>query len=154
MSTTEQITALEVKLSKLQAEIAGLKYPPNKEWLKKGNTCWVVSASGAFHKVTWQDDLIDCARKSQGNVFRTEAEARHESDRRALIPELRERAGHYKPVWDGNIRNYSLIYESFSKEWKWNWNSMYYTCPRSGYFRAPIERLIEEFGERLNLLAD
>ena len=114
----------------------------------------MVSASGAFHKVTWQDDLIDCARKSQGNVFRTEAEARHESDRRALIPELRERAGHYKPVWDGNTHNYYLVYETLSKEWTWEWNCIYDTCPRSGYFSAEIEGLIEEFGERLNLLMD
>ena len=85
--------------------------------------------------------------------IQAQIDAQRESDRRALIAELRERAGHYVPVWGGRY-NYSLYWRDKDARWQWGNNSNVDQCPRSGYFSAPIDGLIEEMGERLNLLRD
>lgn len=123
----------------IQAELEELNKP----------SFYVLWSSGEFEYQCYPDPRYI----KQGNVFPSREAAERERDRRALIKELRDRAGGYKPVWDGETTNYCLSH-NYEDGWFWDFFNGNDLCPRSGYFKAPIKGLIEEFGDRLNLLRD
>lgn len=159
VQTLERNTdAAQVYIDVLREEIDALK-DAEKMWPQRDDICYVLENTGSI----WSNNFAKIANGStsrtgdstikQGNIFTTREAAERERDRRALIVELRRRANGFVPTWttDEIIKHY-LLYERYSHKWEWSSTFGYDYCPASGYFAAPIDGLIEELGDRLNLL--
>lgn len=145
------ITELQTKLKDIQAQIDVLK-DGDKTWPQINNKYYILYANGVISSIIYDNDGAKDRFFSQGNAFLTLEDANREHDRRALIVELRKKANGFVPTWEGTA--YCLNYDTNYNRWVWNcWGSLDVN-PLSGYFAAPIDGLIEEFGSRLDLLRD
>lgn len=92
------------ELEKIKAQIADLQKQieeldaTHKEWPQVGDSYWIVDGSGDVCMLTYGDWIGDPGAFSQGNAFRTKAEAEAERDARAVVAELRKQPGRKKFV--------------------------------------------------------
>ena len=86
-----QIKELEKKKQELQKELECEKQKAEIEYsFKNGEEYWVLWHDGYIRDYIWDGSDFDTARYYQGNIFKTKAEAEHESDRRALLTRFRQ----------------------------------------------------------------
>lgn len=147
MNTAEKIEALQKQIDELKASLV------NGEWPKMGDEYWFLDC-GDIRRSWWDNDDLDRKRKQRGNIYRTEEEAKRADDRRILIAEIREFAGHYKPVWDCTFE-YTISFNVRNKKCGADGLLLNF-MPICGYFKdeATARAAIETFKDRLHLLRE
>lgn len=153
----QQIEELEKKTQELQKELEFEKQKAEIEYsFKNGEEYWVLWHDGYLRDYIWDGSDFDKERYSQGNIFKTKAEAKRESDRRALLicfRQFRDKCnGDWKPELE-EVKYYIFLkYENFSffvsSCMRWNYFNMF------GYFKnkADAERAIQLFGDEIKRL--
>jgi hypothetical protein len=101
----EQIDRLQAELDKLKAEIEG-----DKPWPQEGDECFVLLSDGGAIKVSHKNDGFHINPFNQGNIFRTEAEAIKERDRREVEQKLRVIAKGYEFIGGYDYSYFLLKY--------------------------------------------
>lgn len=156
MST--ELENLKAELAALAGRIAALETveQPEAEWPKIGDTYFFVDGDGDVMDSQWGSDLFDASRMNIGNVYRSVAEADHESERRKVLTELRRLA---KASW--NKEPVSCAYFSLRFTREGGPKVCIYSYPRRElgvvYFATEkaAEAAIETIGaDRLMLLED
>lgn len=145
----EKIAELETQLAALKAEVN----KPSEEWPNYGDVYYLV---GQIENFIWSNNEADRDWKKRGLIFRTREEAERFDKRRILIASIREFAGHYKPVWDGETRNHTITYLHNEKLWVVNGWSNNDHLPICGYFKdkETAQACIEKFKDELHILRE
>ena len=155
MSRIEELQKQIKELNeKLEAEIEKSKDVECP--LEEGDGYFVLCNDGSFMSDCWED--YGCERDIwlQGNIFKTEREAKLESDRRALLAKFKrfrdKRNGDWKPELD-KVKHYiCLKCETFRLSVT---SSIYWASFNMfGYFKdkQDAERAIELFGDEIKRL--
>lgn len=115
----------EERIEQLEKELAELKAMGNSLKPEIGDDYFSLNNSGCVLTYKWSKDDVDNEWYSQGNVFKTEAEAIRERDRRALVQRMREYAGGFKPDWgDANQAKWYIIFchakKRLEKAWRFD----------------------------------
>jgi hypothetical protein len=85
--TTKKYT---VELTEEQLKKLGIEVE-KPQWPSEGEETWVLYTDGDIKSSFYTEEYkFDLKVKSQGNIFRTKAEAEQESERRTIMQELRE----------------------------------------------------------------
>lgn len=157
------ITELEDKVKELMNEIETLKQQEKIEkfeyLFENCEDYWVLYQDGSTNNGTWNNHEIDCKRYDQGNIFKTQREAKRESERRALLTRFRQFRDKCNGDWKPDFKNDSSwkIYIGFNH----NENKMkvcsYLILEEFnlfGYFKneADAERAVELFGDEIKRL--
>ena len=111
------IAAANEKLAELKAQAKA-----EKTWLRNGDRYWTLDDSADIFEATWDSDSIDRSRFAIGNVFRTEADAEEEIERRKVLTELRQLAreswGGGKTDWSNSAQSkYRLQFDYYTEGW-------------------------------------
>ena len=86
-----RIEELEKQIQELQKKLEFEKQKAEIEYsFKNGEEYWGLWHDGYIRDYIWDGSDFDKARYSQGNIFKTKAEAERESDRRALLTRFRQ----------------------------------------------------------------
>lgn len=142
---------------KLEAEIENSKYVECP--FEEGDSYFVLCNDGSFMNDCWED--YECERDIwlQGNIFKTEREAKLESDRRALLAKFkrfRDKCnGDWKPDWDNSIQDkYFVSYSDRLQEFDCFISGSTMIFVLFGYFKnkEDAERAIELFGDEIKRL--
>ncbi len=121
-----EIEALKALLAEASERIAKLeaaeKVAP-APWPQDNDEYWLVYDEAAVVKSRWYSDGADQARMVMGNVFRTEAEAEQELERRKVLTELRKLAkeswGYSRPDWSNTRQGkWRLCYDHSCNIWR------------------------------------
>ncbi len=147
----QEIADLKAKLAELEKKVAG---DGKQHLFELDQIIYIVPTDGVVYQDAYDGSDSDVDRVSQGNVFRTEAEAIRERDKRALLQELKVFRNGYRFV-EGNS-NYVLIFDSDLQKHIAVYYHVHDVNPVSGWFpsREEAERAIAHFGDRLNLLME
>lgn len=86
----QQLAEAKEMLARIEQQIADAAKP--KEWPQADDAYWVVNNDGSGGESRWLNDETDRGRAAIGGVFRTEAEAMQEVERRKVLTELRKLA--------------------------------------------------------------
>lgn len=152
-----EIKGLENRKIELLKELEFEKQKAEIEYsFKNGEEYWVLWHDGYIRDYIWDGSDFDKTRYSQGNIFKTKAEAQRESDRRALLicfRQFRDKCnGDWRPELE-EVKYYIFLKcENFSFDVSscmcWNYFNMF------GYFKnkADAERAIELFGDEIKRL--
>lgn len=157
-----EIEQLEAAIAAANEKLAELKAAQaEKAWPQIGDTYWTLDDSAEVFETRWVSDDTDQARMAVGNVFRTEADAEREIERRKVLTTLRRLA---RESWDGGKADWEN-----ARQAKWylyfdhcdgTWNAGRYTSIQdqgSVHFATEQAALaaIETIGaERLMLLLE
>lgn len=162
MSTEiEQLeAAIEIATKRLTELKAAEAAQAEKAWPQNGDRYWTLNGGAEVLVSAWASDDTDQARMAVGNVFRTEADAEREVERRKVLTELRQLAreswGGGKADWSSNDQDKLYLYFSHN-DTTW-YIGRYATIQYSSvYFatREAAEAAIETIGaERLMLLLE
>lgn len=160
---TTEIEQLEAAIAAANEKLAELKAAgathAEKAWPQVGDTYFFVDGDGDVLDSQWDSDLRDASRMNIGNVFRTVAEAEHETERRMVLTELRQLAreswGDDKADWSNSAQDkWSLRFDHNTGTWgAYVYNSL--QCQGAVWFdtREAAEAAIETIGaDRLMLL--
>lgn len=149
-----QIKELEKKKQELQKELECEKQKAEIEYsFKNGEEYWVLCHDGYIRDYIWDGSDFDTARYYQGNIFKTKAEAEHESDRRALLTRFRQFRdkcnGDWKPTI--NEKKYYIFFNFEEQKFKIDWFCQIGIFELLGTFKnkADAERAIELFGDEI-----
>lgn len=144
----KSIEQLQAEIAKLQQELEETKNKVVKGWpYGEDNTYFVASESGTTYDLKFCEDGFDTGCFSQGNAFRTEAEAEAEVHARATITALRNQFGAKKFAVGGC--NYYLFIDIYST----TIDVVYTTCTigsfGDAYFETEDDALsaIEDVGQ-------
>lgn len=83
------MTKYTVELTEEQMRKLGLPVE-DKTWPQLGDDYYYINECGLVYFELWEDLISERQAKTQGNIFRTKEEAEQESERRAIMQELRE----------------------------------------------------------------
>lgn len=155
-----QIKELEKKKQELQKELECEKQKAEIEYsFKNGEEYWVLWHDGYIRDYIWDGSDFDTARYYQGNVFKTKAEAEHESDRRALLTRFRQFRdkcnGDWKPDWKDKVKaKYFIVFNHESSELLLKWYIDVQPFESFGCFknREDAIRAIQLFGDEIKRL--
>ena len=85
-SIVSELDKLKSLYEKLKLEVAeNLAYP-----FEEREDFWVIDSFGDARSSTWTNHSFNTSRYSQGNAFKTKAEAERERDKRALLTRFRQ----------------------------------------------------------------
>lgn len=158
------ITELEEKVKELMNEIETLKREKKNEEFeysfKNGEEYWVLCPDGRVSDYMWDGSDFDKTRYSQGNIFKTKAEAERECDRRLLLTrfkQFRDKCnGEWEPDWknkgnDCEYYNIDFTYHDGKAELGTDWHRYFHPFCLFGYFKElkDVERAIELFGDEI-----
>ena len=150
----KQIQELNVKL---EAEIEKRKDVECP--FKEGDSYFVLHNDGSFTRDCWEDYECETDIWSQGNVFKTEREAKLESDRRALLTKFkrfRDKCnGDWKPDFTcQKINKYSLYFDSNNGRLYVEASALFNHFALFGYFKdvEDTKVAIELFGDEIKRL--
>lgn len=153
------ITELEEKVKELMDEIETLKQKEKEEEFeysfKNSEEYWVLCPNGRVSDYMWDGSDFDKTRYSQGNIFKTKAEAERECDRRWLLTRFRQFRdkcnGDWEPDFDNNSGKHFI-----SLNHRTNVLKIHFSCNLEdfnlfGYFRkeSDAKRAIELFGDEI-----
>ena len=156
------ITELEEKVKELMNEIETLKQEKQNEEFeysfKNGEEYWVLCQDGRVSDYMWDGSDFDKTRYSQGNIFKTQAEAERECDRRLLLTRFRQFRdkcnGDWEPDFDNNSGKHFI-----SLNHRTNVLKIHVSCNLEdfnlfGYFRKESDaaRAVELFGDEIKRL--
>ena len=156
------ITELEEKVKELMNEIETLKQEKKNEEFeysfKNGEEYWVLCHGGRVSDYMWDGSDFDKTRYSQGNIFKTQAEAERECDRRLLLTRFRQFRdkcnGDWEPDFDNNSGKHFI-----SLNHRTNVLKIHFSCNLEdfnlfGYFRKESDaaRAVELFGDEIKRL--
>ena len=156
------ITELEEKVKELLDEIETLKREKKNEEFeysfKNGEEYWVLCPDGRVSDYMWDGSDFDKTRYSQGNIFKTKAEAERECDRRLLLTRFRQFRdkcnGDWEPDFDNNSGKHFI-----SLNHRTNVLKIHFSCNLEdfnlfGYFRKESDaaRAIQLFGDEIKRL--
>lgn len=139
-----QITEMQKQLDELKSQTGG--------WTPDvcGDYCF-LDADGDISDFIWEDGLTEKKWLSQGNIFKTLAEAEKEKGRRAVIKKLRDLSGgHQFKVGEDNWR---LQYDH--KDDIWQKVIVYYCQGLNDVYFPTMEaaqHAIDVLGDELNKL--
>lgn len=110
----DKINELETEIANLRAELE----KPDTPWVPEiGDTYQRITAAGSVMQVGWDNDVVDAAHLSIGNVFRSKADAEFMVERLKVIAELRRLAKGFVPDWgDKNQKKWLLAYDGDGDE--------------------------------------
>lgn len=160
----KQITELDERKVALQQELELEKQKTEIEYsFKNSEEYFVLRQDGGISDYLWDGSDFDKERYSQGNIFKTKAEAKRESDRRLLLTRFRQFRdkcnGDWKPDWKsegngGQCYNIDLTYNGGKAELGMDWNRYFHPFCLFGYFKEQedVERAIELFGDEIKRL--
>ena len=110
MKAIEQI---EAQIADLQKQVEALK-AKHKEWPQVDDAYWILNSNGVIEDWVFENDKTDKLWLSQGNAFRTQAEAEAERDARAVVAEVRKQPGRAK--FDVDERNYYICVSFYNND--------------------------------------
>lgn len=154
------IAELEDKVKELMNEIETLKQENKNEEIeysfKNGEEYWVLWHDGYIRDYIWDGSDFDKTRYSQGNIFKTNAEAERERDKRALLTRFRQFRdkcnGEWKP-FEGDSQFY-LSFDTMINVIHINCVYINNSFALFGYFKnkPDCERALELFGDEIRRL--
>ena len=105
------------KIAALETEVANLRAlleKPDTPWVpERGDTYFRIAGSGSMVEHKWDNDCIDDAYLSIGNVFRTRKDAEFMVERLKVLAELRRLAKGFVPDWDDKQQSkWTLTYDN------------------------------------------
>ena len=120
--TIKQLEAAIAAANKKLAELKEAEAIAQKPWPQNGDPYWTIDDSAEVFESKWTTDSIDRGRLVIGNVFRTEADAEKEIERRKVLTELRRLAreswGGGKADWSNSAQNkYRLHFDYYLEGW-------------------------------------
>lgn len=141
----ERIETMEKELAALKADLASKPKP----WPQDDDDIFCLGSDGDIDD-TYYDSGCDEGTLDQGNVFRTEAEATKERDKRALLWEMAQ-DNSFVPDWkDNNQQKWFHSYSHRAGRWYprpvcWNQQSL------TPYYRGrdDCEAAIKKYGRRM-----
>lgn len=104
MNIQQEIKDLREKLERLEKEGAAKE---KSEWPKDGDTYYFVNSDTTTIRDTWTNHDVDYNRKSIGNIFKTEEEAKAEIEARKVVAELRATEGR---MWQWKALPYRTLF--------------------------------------------
>lgn len=160
--TIEQLEAAIAAANKKLAELkAAEATQAKKAWPHIGDTYWTIDEGAEVFVSAWASDDTDQARMAVGNVFRTEAEAEHEIDRRKVLTELRRLAreswGGDKADWkNDDQKKFVVVFDHQNNKFGVDdWHSSQFACCVFFASREAARAAVETIGaERLKLLLE
>lgn len=155
-----KIKELDDKRTELQKELELEKQKTEIEYsFKNSEEYFVLCQDGCIKDYLWDGSNFDKTRYSQGNMFKTEEEAKKERDRRLLLTRFRQFRdkcnGDWKPDWeDWEANKYYLAYSYMSDKVCCFTALLNTDFQPFGYFknRTDCERAIELFGDEIKRL--
>ena len=144
---TQQIQELQKKLE-FEKQKAKIEYS-----FKNDEEYWVLWHDGYIRDYIWDGSDFDKARYSQGNIFKTKAEAEREYDRRLLLTRFRQFRDKCnvdrKP--DELAYKYFIAFNMVENAMKTHWVYTNNTFTLFGYFKneSDAKRAIELFGDEI-----
>jgi hypothetical protein len=141
---SDKIKDLEAEIKKLKEAMQGRKLKPDM-----GEKYWVYCVIGRYSWSVWDSDSTDLWRLSQGNVFKTEADA-------DKYIEIYER---YIELTDGWVPDYRDGTMKYCIDYNWGQDKVY-SWPagphiQSGLFPFPLpdmrDKFRKEFGDDLKV---
>lgn len=157
-----EIEGLKGLLVEANARIAKLEEQADApaSWPEIDEVYHYINSGGGVASDVWDNTALALARAAIGNVFRTEADARQEIERRKVLTDLRDLA---RKSWDANCirwqsgqNNWRLVYSRNSDTWLANGNVRDQNLGAI-YFATEEDALaaVETIGAaRLNILLD
>ena len=154
------ITELEDKVKELLNEIETLKREKKNEEFeysfKNGEEYWLLCPDGRVSDYMWDGSDFDKTRYSQGNIFKTKAEAERECDRSLLLTRFRQ----FRDKCNGDWKPFECDHQ-FYLSFDTMTNVIHINCvyinksfALFGYFKkkSDAERAIELFGDEIKRL--
>lgn len=151
------IAELEEKVKELMDEIETLKREKKNEEFeypfKNGEEYWLLCPDGRVSDYMWDGSDFDKTRYSQGNIFKTKAEAERECDRRWLLTRFRQ----FRDKCNGDWKPFECDHQ-FYLSFDTMTNVIHINCvyinksfALFGYFKkkSDAERAIELFGDEI-----
>ena len=157
------ITELEEKVKELLDEIETLKREKKNEEFeysfKNGEEYWLLCPDGRGSDYMWDGSDFDKTRYSQGNIFKTKAEAERECDRRLLLTRFRQFRDKCNRDWkpdfeDGNLGKHYISLNHTTNMLRINFSYNLEDFNLFGYFRRESDaaRAIQLFGDEIKRL--
>lgn len=156
----KQITELDERKVALQQELELEKQKTEIEYsFKNSEEYFVLCQDGGISDYLWDGSDFDKERYSQGNIFKTKAEAKRESDRRLLLTRFRQFRDKCNGDWKPDFKD--VLQDKHSIQFNYNcgtftiFNSGQIDSVRLfGYFkeRKDAGRAIELFGDEIKRL--
>lgn len=155
-----KVEELEKQIQELQKKLKLEKQKTEIEYsFKNGEEYWVLLNDGCISDYLWDGSDFDTKRYSQGNIFKTKAEAKRESDRRALLTRFRQFRdkcnGDWTPDWKDKVKaKYFIVFNHESSELLLKWYIDVQPFESFGCFknREDAIRAIELFGDEIKRL--
>ena len=154
MSRVEEIQK-QIQESKKELEFEKQKAEIEYSF-KNGEEYWVLWQDGYITDYIWDGSDFDKVRYSQGNIFKTKAEAKRESDKRALLTRFRQ----FRDKCNGDWKPFECDHQ-FYLSFDTMTNVIHINCvyinksfALFGYFKkkSDAERAIELFGDEIKRL--
>lgn len=152
-----KIEELEKQIQELQKELEFEKQKAEIEYsFKNGEEYWVLWQDGYITDYIWDGSDFDKVRYFQGNIFKTKAEAKRESDKRALLTRFRQ----FRDKCNGDWKPFECDHQ-FYLSFDTMTNVIHINCvyinksfALFGYFKkkSDAERAIELFGDEIKRL--
>lgn len=156
-----EIKELENRKTELQKELEIEKQRNEIEYpFEYNEEYWLVTTKGTIRADEWVNHNIDIKYYyEQGNIFKTKAEAKKESDRRELMTRFRQFRDKCNGDWKADFSDYHTGKHSLKYHYQ---KGKLVSCEHKyidalvqfGYFkkRADAERAIEIFGDEIKRL--
>jgi hypothetical protein len=156
MTTKKQLTD---KIAELQAQVDAMPDEPSDYWKPVlEDEYWFVTFNNNTNSQLWQCASIDLYRLSQGNVFRTIAEAKHHKKKLEVIGKIRlaamnDIAENDELDWGGDECKYYIEYYNVNKKWSVE-TCIAYQNPLTIYFKTnkAAEKCLADLGDELDIL--
>ena len=153
------------ELGKLKSLYEKLKFESAAEFdypFEDNQRYWSLNVWGDINSVIWENKSFDTEQYDQGHVFKTQAEAKRERDRRALLTRFRQFRdkcnGGWEPDWDDSTTDKffisSYIFNRCEVEIFIYMEQEYDHFSPFGYFKNEddAERALELFGDEIKRL--
>lgn len=155
-----KVEELEKQIQELQKKLKLEKQKTEIEYsFKNGEEYWVLLNDGCISDYLWDGSDFDTKRYSQGNIFKTKAEAKRESDRRALLTRFRQFRDKCNGDWTPDFKDNNSQKNYISFNHNDNMMKIYsYSNLEEfnlfGYFKngSDAKRAIELFGDEIKRL--
>lgn len=152
-----RVEELEKQIQELQKKLKLEKQKTEIEYsFKNDEEYWVLWHDGYMRDYIWDGSDFDQARYSQGNTFKTKAEAERERDKRALLTRFRQFRDKCNGDWTPDFKDNNSQKNYISFNHNDNMMKIYsYSNLEEfnlfGYFKngSDAKRAIELFGDEI-----